>query len=173
MYPCSVAQLCLTLWPHGLSPSSLLCPLNFPGKNVGVGCYFLLQGIFLTQGLSPALQANTLSLRHLGSLGKSIEISKTLLSRQTLPTVWHSESHEHHSTVWPWGEVGIPTSPDDHCFQKLPDYFILVKCTKEIIGFGGEWRSMRLRFYADHFFLVLAEIQRVPNTGYVLIQVSF
>ena len=23
---------------------------NFPGKNTGVGCYFLLQGIFLTQG---------------------------------------------------------------------------------------------------------------------------
>ena len=29
----------------------------FPGKNIGVGCHFLLQGIFLTQGLnlSPAL----------------------------------------------------------------------------------------------------------------------
>ena len=23
---------------------------DFPGKNIGVGCYFLLQGIFLTQG---------------------------------------------------------------------------------------------------------------------------
>ena len=28
----------------------LLCPWNFPGKNTGVSCYFLLQGIFLTQG---------------------------------------------------------------------------------------------------------------------------
>ena len=26
------------------------CPWDFPGKNTGVGCYFLLQGIFLTQG---------------------------------------------------------------------------------------------------------------------------
>ena len=24
--------------------------LQFPGKNTGVGCHFLLQGIFLTQG---------------------------------------------------------------------------------------------------------------------------
>ena len=24
----------------------------FPGKNTGVGCHFLLQGIFLTQGLN-------------------------------------------------------------------------------------------------------------------------
>ena len=31
----------------------LLCPWNFPDKNTGVGCYFLLQGIFLTQVLKP------------------------------------------------------------------------------------------------------------------------
>ena len=28
----------------------LLCPWNSPGKNTAVGCHFLLQGIFLTQG---------------------------------------------------------------------------------------------------------------------------
>ena len=27
-----------------------LCPWKFPGKNTGVGCHFLLQEIFLTQG---------------------------------------------------------------------------------------------------------------------------
>ena len=32
-----------------------LCPWNFPGRNTGAGCHFLLQGIFLTQGLSPRL----------------------------------------------------------------------------------------------------------------------
>ena len=55
-----VAQLSQTLRPHGLQ---LLCPWDFPGKNAGVGCHFLLQGIFLTQGLSPlspALQADSL-----------------------------------------------------------------------------------------------------------------
>ena len=26
-------------WPHGLQPSRLLCPWDFPGKNTGVGCY--------------------------------------------------------------------------------------------------------------------------------------
>ena len=31
----------------------LLCPWNFSGKNAGAGCHFLLQGIFLTQGLNP------------------------------------------------------------------------------------------------------------------------
>ena len=32
-----------SLWLHGLSPARLLCPWNPPGKNTGVGCYFLLQ----------------------------------------------------------------------------------------------------------------------------------
>ena len=31
------------------------CRWNFPGKNTGVGCHLLLQGIFLTQGLNPHL----------------------------------------------------------------------------------------------------------------------
>ena len=31
----------------------LLCRWNFPSKNTGVVSHFLLQGIFLTQGLNP------------------------------------------------------------------------------------------------------------------------
>ena len=33
----------------------LLCPWDFSGKNIGVGCHFLLQGIFPTQGSNPYL----------------------------------------------------------------------------------------------------------------------
>ena len=51
----SVAQSCPTLLPHGLEPTRLLCPWDFPGKNARVGCHFLLQGIVLTQGLNPGL----------------------------------------------------------------------------------------------------------------------
>ena len=36
---CLVTQLCLTLfWRHGLQTTRLLCPWDFPGKNIGVGC---------------------------------------------------------------------------------------------------------------------------------------
>ena len=34
---------------------TLLCPWDSPGKNTRVGCSFLLQGIFPTQGLNPSL----------------------------------------------------------------------------------------------------------------------
>ena len=40
---------------HGLQPASLLYPQNFPGKNTGAGCHFLLQGLFPTQGSNPHL----------------------------------------------------------------------------------------------------------------------
>ena len=39
-----------SLWSHGLCLSSLLCPWDSPDKNIGVGCHFLLLGIFPTQG---------------------------------------------------------------------------------------------------------------------------
>ena len=43
------------LWSNGPQPARLLCPWNFPVKMTGVGCHFVLQGIFLIQGLNPGL----------------------------------------------------------------------------------------------------------------------
>ena len=44
-----------SLQPHGLYPARFFCPWDFPGKNTGVGCHFLLQRIFPTQGSNPCL----------------------------------------------------------------------------------------------------------------------
>ena len=44
-----------SLQPHGLFPARLLCPWDSLGKNAGVGCHFLLQGIFPTQESNPGL----------------------------------------------------------------------------------------------------------------------
>ena len=51
-----VSQSCSTLWPQGLKPARLLCPWDSPGKNTGVGCHCLFQGIFPTQGLNQGHQ---------------------------------------------------------------------------------------------------------------------
>ena len=56
--------------PLGLWPTRLLCPRDFPGKNTGVSCQSLLQGIFLTQGSNLCLlhwQADSLPLSHQAS----------------------------------------------------------------------------------------------------------
>ena len=46
-----------SLWLQGLY---LLCPWHFPGKNARVGSHSLLQGIFLSQCMSPELQVDSL-----------------------------------------------------------------------------------------------------------------
>ena len=62
-----------SLQSHGLQPARLHCPWDFPGKNIGASCHFLLQGIFPTQGLNPCLlcllhwKANFLSPSQPGS----------------------------------------------------------------------------------------------------------
>ena len=43
----------------------LLHPWNFPGKSTGVGCHFLLQGIFPTQASNPGLPHCRQTLYHL------------------------------------------------------------------------------------------------------------
>ena len=49
-------QSCLILCDsHGLQPTRLLCPWDSPGKNIGVGSHFLLQGIFPILGSNPRL----------------------------------------------------------------------------------------------------------------------
>ena len=67
---CLVAKSCLTfLGHHGLWPTRLLCPWDFSGKNIGVGCHFLLWGSSRpsdpTHVSSP--QAGSLPLGHQGS----------------------------------------------------------------------------------------------------------
>ena len=54
-----------SLRPYRLSPR----PWDFPGKNTGVSSHFLLQGIFLTQGLNPCLLHCRWILYHLSQQG--------------------------------------------------------------------------------------------------------
>ena len=67
-YVCSVTQSCLTLCES--MTVTYQAPLSmgfFSDKKTGVGCHFLLQGLFLTQGLNPCLlhwQADSLLLSH-------------------------------------------------------------------------------------------------------------
>ena len=54
-------------------PTRLPCPWNSPGRNTGVGCHFLLQGIFLTQEWNPGLPHCKQSLYHLSHKGSPIK----------------------------------------------------------------------------------------------------
>ena len=91
-----------SLRPHGLKPTGLLCPRDSPGKNTGVGCHFLLQGIFLIQGSKPRLlrltcqQKDSSPRSHLGSPGAGSPLEKPESNSRTTTQcavqtvrVWH------------------------------------------------------------------------------------
>ena len=60
---CSCSAMSDSLWSHGLWPTRLCCLWEFTSKSTGLGCHFLLHGIFLTQGSNlgfPHCKADTL-----------------------------------------------------------------------------------------------------------------
>ena len=80
---CLVAQSCLTLCDHMdcSSPGSSVHG-DSPGKNTGVACSALRQGIFPTQGLNPGLLHCRQILYHLSHQGSptfSLHLSKNYL----------------------------------------------------------------------------------------------
>ena len=72
---CLVTQLCPTLCnPMDCSPQGFSVHGDSPGKNTGVSCHVLLQGIFPTQGSIPGLLHCTQILYHLSYLGSPVKI---------------------------------------------------------------------------------------------------
>ena len=86
MSACSVASAVLD--PLGRS-LRLLCPRDSPGKNTGVGCHALLQGIFLTQGLNRCLLHCQVGSLPLAPPGKpmvcSVQFSRSVVSDSLRP----------------------------------------------------------------------------------------
>ena len=85
-YVCVCVCVCVSrsvvsnsLQPHGLKPTRSSCPWDSPGKNTGVGCHALLQGIFPTQGLNLGLPHCRRILYHLSLQGSPVSISKYIL----------------------------------------------------------------------------------------------
>ena len=81
----SRARLFATPWTVACTKS--LHPWEFLGKSTRVGCHFLLQGIFLTQGSNPGLPHCRQTLYRLSHQG-----SPNTLTRHFLSTL-HGVSH--------------------------------------------------------------------------------
>ena len=121
----SRVQLLVTLWAIA---RRLLCPWDFPGKNTGVGCHALLQGIFLTQGLNPHLlcilnwQVGSLPLARLLGLGTSLSLSTWVPHpSNSLHHIW-TEFCRFHKNRNELGSPGGSDGKESACQCRVPGF---------------------------------------------------
>ena len=99
--------------PHGLQPSRLLRPWDFPGKSTGVGCHLLLRGsswprLKPTSPAAPALVGGLLPLSHLRG---PLRVLKTHVLFPSLYWICSSISSVLCLIFWLWGmcNLSFPT----------------------------------------------------------------
>ena len=118
-----ITQSCPTLCDlTDYKPTRLRCPWNSSGKNTGVDCHSLLQGIFLTQGSNPGLLRCRQILHCLSNQGSpSVKESHNIRSSLTICTdtcqyhevtvshagyiaskTWNTHTHTHTHTSYYW-----------------------------------------------------------------------
>ena len=108
--PCVVTQSCPTLCdPKGGSPpgSGSSVHGDSPGKNTGVGCHALLQGIFPTQGSNPGLPHCRWILYRLSHQG-------------SLKSAWSFLNLTHHPTASLVAVPGSGSIPEPLEVRKIP-----------------------------------------------------
>ena len=110
-------QSCLSLCSPMLYSIRLLSPWDSPGKDTGVGCHFLLQGIFQTQGLNPCY----LHLLHYS------QILYHWARWQPTPIFSSGKSHGHRTLTGysPWGYKRV----GDNLVTKQQHIYMIVAFT--------------------------------------------
>ena len=136
---------------HGLESIRLLCPWNFPGENTGVGCHFLLQGIFPTQGLNRVSCSDRRILYHWGTWETCLLIVLAFYNcYNKLPKTWylkttnlHCLSNEIYS--WPLNNTGL------NCAGSLTCGFFHMETLENVLEYCmiNSWLNPCVRRRAD------------------------
>ena len=138
------------LLPPGLQPARLLCPWDSPGKNTGVRCHFLLQGIFPTQESNPGLLHCRQVLYQLSYEGQSPQMVFIMLSAKfsISPRVSRLYSPNDRNTAnWQFIPGTLPSGLFIHSFIYLyPTWKV------QISGHNSRVQEM------SHFFISLNQI---------------
>ena len=153
-----------SLRPCGLYCARLFYPWDFPGKNTGVGCHFLLQGIFLIQGWCPHVLHCRWILNHLSHEGSpkkmlslfSHSVVSNSLQPHSFPVLHHlpelAQNHVHwvSDAIQPSHPLSSPSSLALNLSQHQ-SLFQWVNSSHEV--------AKVLEFQLEH-----QSIQRIPRT---------
>ena len=84
-------------WPHGLQPTRLLCPWDFPGKSTGVGCHCLLR----TPNLDDGKKSYHLIMRKMLIICVVIKGNQIILrAGQSIPFLIEPKTLKKYLTTW-------------------------------------------------------------------------
>ena len=89
-----------SLRAHGMQPSRLLSPRNFPGKNTGVGCHSLLQGLHRLDSKKKRNKTNQYKFCKLTVTGKYIPVCVSVT--QSCPTLCDPHEMQPTRLLCPW-----------------------------------------------------------------------
>ena len=145
----SLSRAWLFVAPGTVAWTKLFRPWDFLGKCTGVGCCFLLQGIFPTQGLNPGLSHCRQILYHLsyqGSPFSAKENEKVCLTfkKEVMRKAWLVHKHLSINAFW-WS-----SRPWEHWTQSAA--YILVHFVQEKSCHEREclWKSRMLLHFLGH-----------------------
>ena len=117
----------------------LLRPWDFLGKSTGVGCHFLLQGIFPTQGSNPGLPHCRQTLYRLCHQdGLKLNIQKTKIMASSPITSWQIDG-ETMETVTDFIFWGFKITVDGDCSYKIERHLLLGR--KDITNLDSIFKS--------------------------------
>ena len=149
---------------HRPQSTRLLCPWNSPGKNTGMGCHFLLQGIFPTQGSNQGLlcllylQEGSLPLVPPGKSKPGVSNPFLPLRQRACNLGWSPETasatvngprNEHYS------KIGGPFNPREKAYL-----FLTLVPDLEVLLFSHYFKSSDfLSILPINPFVVLAVVQ--------------
>ena len=143
----SLSRVWLFVTPWTVSQPGSPVHGDSPGKNTGVSCPFLLQEIFLTQGLNPSLlhcRQIHYHLSHQGGPHINKEVRKYLaLERELMQLFNHKQEIENRESGWssstprlptpPPPETGCPWFPSKTCLWAFgPDECLLLRKFRDL-----------------------------------------
>ena len=104
----SLSHVRLFATPWTVESARLLQPWDSPGKNIEVGCRFLLQGIFPTQGSNLGLPHCRQTLYCLSHQGPAHSIQRYCIIIDCIPHTVHFISVTHLFCKWKFVPLNLP-----------------------------------------------------------------